>query len=324
MRTGFAGYKGLTASCAALLALAAVCLCAGRARAGGPGTSGAAFLNVGMGARAAALGDSGAAARGLEAAAWNPAGLAALGGAQVQFTRLDWLETITFDDVLIGAGTRAGGMALWVRRVKMDPLDGYSEWGAPEAEYDASDTLAAAAWGRAFGRWSAGAAVKYISSEIADASARTVAVDAGLQYALGERFIAGLAARNLGRGLKFDQARDPLPAAARLGLAWAAVKEAAGTVTLFLDAEKPRDRRAEYYAGLEYAPARLGPMQLALRGGYRTRIDGLDPANGFAVGAGLSFGAFSVGYAYVPYGALGVTNRFSAGWRFACDCESGK
>lgn len=295
--------------------LALFWLLTGAVFAGGPGTSGGAFLSVGQGARSAALGGTGAAASGLEAAGWNPAGLADLAGAQAQFTRLNWLETVTFDDVLLGLGTRRGGYALWVRRVGMDPLAGYDENGQPAADYDASDTAVSLAFGRTYGRWSAGASARFISSRIADEGASGGAIDAGFRYAPSSAAVVGFSIRNLGPGLKFDRELDPLPAAARLGGALT-LRVPEGALSLYLDAEKPRDRRVDLYAGAEYTSTRRRGVAFSLRGGFRTRVEGLSSSDAFTAGAGLAAGGFSLDYAYAPYGALGAASRITAGWSF--------
>lgn len=314
MNTPAAVWKGFMAACAAALALA--CFCAAPARADGPGTAGAAFLKVGMGARAAALGDSGAAARGLEAVFWNPAGLARTSGAEAQFTWLDWLEDATFSDTALALRAGGGTAALWLRRVSQPPLAGYNAAGDATGEYEAADSAVSAVWARSYGRWALGAAGRLVFSRIADESAFTGAVDLGFQYDITPRLTLGYALCNLGPGLKFIDERDPLPQVSRLGGSWLFARGSAGALALSLDAERQLDRRTDLHGGVEYAARAYKGVRLFLRGGYRTRVEGFSAKDGFTAGLGAAAGAFSLDYAYSPYGDLGAANRVSLSWNF--------
>ena len=62
------------------------------------GTTGAAFLEIGIGARAEAMGGaySGEAGR-VEMIYWNPAGLAFIDGFATSFTHSEWLANTAFE-----------------------------------------------------------------------------------------------------------------------------------------------------------------------------------------------------------------------------------
>jgi hypothetical protein len=59
-------------------------------------------------------------------------------------------------------------------------------------------------------------------------------------------------------------------------------------------------------------------MAAAVRVGYQNRSNSADlyGTTGLSVGAGLTFSKFSVDYAWMPYGLLGDTHRFSLSYRF--------
>src|SRR5262245_18696395 len=76
------------------------------------GKSGLAFLKIGVGSRAAALGEAYTAlADEPSAIYWNPAGLRSVSGTQLAFTHLSWLENIKHDFMAIsfpGFGGKIG------------------------------------------------------------------------------------------------------------------------------------------------------------------------------------------------------------------------
>ena len=57
-------------------------------------------------------------------------------------------------------------------------------------------------------------------------------------------------------------------------------------------------------------------MRLALRGGFNTAGTGGEKRSGTSLGAGLTIRQLDLDFAFVPYGALGNTFRYSARFRF--------
>ncbi|MDD5628734.1 MAG: hypothetical protein PHU21_06695, partial [Elusimicrobia bacterium] len=84
-----------------------------------------------------------------------------------------------------------------------------------------------------------------------------------------------------------------------------------------LDVGLPRDDGAYAAVGTEYAFPVKGDWNLAGRLGFDSRTVGdVTGVSGLSVGAGFACKALSLDYAFVPYGGLGITNRFSASIRF--------
>ena len=81
-------------------------------------TSGAAFLQIGDGARPLALAGAYTAASGsVDSIYYNPAGLAELDGKELTLTHSAWLEGTTFDVVSYGQSTAVGTLALSALRL---------------------------------------------------------------------------------------------------------------------------------------------------------------------------------------------------------------
>ena len=167
---------------------------------------GAAFLDTGLGARAAGMGGAvGAAIDGAEAVFYNPAGLAARRGRSLlvsyqplslQRTRASLAGSINI------RGPLAFGMA-WLH-AGVDGLlarNGSGEALAGRIE-DAEDAVLFGLGINASPRLQLGLGVKIIDHRISapqagTSSANGRAVDLGLRYRLGEATVIGLSARNL-------------------------------------------------------------------------------------------------------------------------------
>ena len=77
---------------------------------------------------------------------------------------------------------------------------------------------------------------------------------------------------------------------------------------------KRQDTHGEFDVGAEVTPRRL----FSLRVGYRyalTRPD-LGGLSDFSAGVGLRFQRFSLDYAFIPLGDLGITHRISVNYHF--------
>jgi hypothetical protein len=170
-----------------------------------------------------------------------------------------------------------------------------------------------------------GTNVKYIRSNIANASAQSFALDLGGQYALagvgGPGLpLLGLAVQNIGPGMKFLDQTSQLPLTLAAGLGY---RLPIGLTVAMDFKQRPYGRESEFSVGTEYAML----ANFALRAGY-SRAEGSQslpagrggsvPAalNGFATGLGFKFHAYSLDYSFTPMGELGNVQRFSLGARF--------
>ena len=262
------------------------------------GTSGAQFLGVGVGARAAAMGgaytsiaDDGTALH------WNPAGLTRVDGHRLTLSHVSWLQGVKYNYVSYAApaGSDAGiGVAL-----EQGGADSWDNTG--EGSFETGDFAGVVGYGRRMSDdIGVGADLKFLSSSLGDHGASSYAVDLGVLYSVNDKASVGAAVRNLGPGLTFESGTDPLPVTMTLGgsYRWRGV-------LLSMDLEKANDLSATTRVGAEYAPVRYLDLRAGWIGGDETALSGLTG------GVGLNWNEqWAVDYAYRS-SDLGGTHQFA-------------
>ena len=271
--------------------------------ANGPGTTGAGFLKIGVGARAAAMGDAFTViVDDSTSLYWNPAGLAKIEKRQLSATYNLWFAGI--NQGYLGMGFPLGGTAVvagGVDYVDMGDFDGRDEAGNPTGTFTASALNYQVGYANRFREkflW--GISVGIVQDTIADDMKSTYAANLGLIYKSSESLSLGLALQNLGGQL----GSDPLPFVAKAGMAynWK-------SLLFVLDIASPADNDVYYGAGVEWWMM----DGIALRAGYKTNQD---IGEGLTAGVGFDKGKIRFDYAYVPYGALGDTHKVLFGISF--------
>ncbi len=296
-------------------ALATACV-AGAADAG---SSAAAFLKIGVGARAVGMGEAqAAAAEGPEALYWNPAGLAVNSRRAVSFTHNEWLEDVRYEYLGLSYPLfNLGTIGFSAGRVGMGKLTGRDEEGNYTGEFGASDMVLSLGYARRlFNFLAVGAAAEYISSKIEDESASAFAGSVG---AVGELPLPGLAvgvsASNIGGEMKFIDKGDPLPLALRGGVAYLLPFGGENNeLMVAVDAVKFNDRDdVMVNTGVEYWFMKT----IAARAGYKGNYDedGLTGGLGFKYSPTANLGLLA-DYAYADMGLFGATHRISLGMQF--------
>ena len=261
------------------------------------GTSGAQFLGVGVGARAAGMGgayvsiaDDGTALH------WNPAGLTRIGGPRLTLSHVSWFSDATYQYASYASPfgrDAAFGVALEQGSLSWD--------NTGEGSFETGDFAGVAGYGRRLSpNLGVGGGLKFLSSSLGDDGAASFALDLGVVYRLSNTISIGAAARNMGPGLTFDSETDPLPSTMTVGgsYLWRGVLVSA-------DVEKVNDLGATPRLGAEYSPV----PYLALRGGW---IGGDDTAlSGVTGGLGLNWNErWALDYAYRS-SELGGTHQFA-------------
>ena len=129
------------------------------------GKSGLAFLKIGVGGRAAALGEAYTAlANDPTAIYWNPAGLHGGSGTQLAFTHLSWLESIKHDFIAISFPGFGGKLGLGFTMQSIPDIELREIPSTePVATLDARDLAVALAYARPLNpQLSVGLSVKYL------------------------------------------------------------------------------------------------------------------------------------------------------------------
>ncbi len=174
------------------------------------GTTAAAFLSIGVGPRAAALGGAfTAVANDATALYWNPAGLAQLGSGELITAHSEWLADVSHDYVGVAmplAGGVAGASVTVLGVPDMVVRTEENQEGTGET-FDASDMAIGVTYGRRItDRFSLGASAKMIQQRIWHSSATGFAFDLGTQFRTD--FFGGLtigaALTNFGTDLRLD------------------------------------------------------------------------------------------------------------------------
>lgn len=288
------------------------------------GTSGASFLKLGAGARAGAMADANTAlADDVYALYYNPAGLSQLPGPQIAgahtalFGGMSYevfqfaypfahMKEEGFSRHVLGFGVYYLAVDDLERRVS-DTTDGLGKFGASDASYAASYAFALDR------RLSLGTSVKLISQDLDTYHASAFGADAGALYRLnpeGDRPMAVAATvRNLGSRPGFAKGdKDPLPLAFTGAVSGHVIKD---RLKLDVEMTKYRDQDAFVAFGGEFVQPFQEHMSAAVRAGFTSaRRDG-EGLNGLTLGAGVGFQKASFDFAWLPFGTLGNSFRYS-------------
>ncbi len=304
------------------------------ARAGGPGTSAAEFLQLGWGTRALAMGEAYTAVANDDAAMYyNPAGLAYPAVQQPNAGRFEssLSESLQFQNIsMTQAGFVTRPFGLSITRVDYGQIEARtSETASPDSTFGAGDLALAFSGAHHFDGLglSVGATGRYIEETIAQYHATAEAMDVGVLKRFSRYPISlGASIANLGTQMRFLQEAYPLPQTVRLGAAYGMTPSFPSALSAEVDF--PNDSPPIMRVGFEY----LGFGPLALRSGFRTyegaqrqavigsqlgqTSSGLSAFYGFFMGVGLRSRFGNLDFAMEPYGDLGTSYRFSFDMRF--------
>jgi hypothetical protein len=335
------------------------CLAAGPARAqtdkdeqvqfvadvSGVGTSAAAFLEIGVGARAMAMGGAyGAVANDASALYWNPAGIAWINGVQCELMHNEWLvETFhDFAGLVVPLPSLRSTFGLCY-----SSLD-YGEEQVRTVErpegtgetYTGRDVAVGLTYAVAFtDRFSFGITGKYVAQRIWSETGSAMAMDVGVFYnTMVKGLRLGACVSNFGskielRGRHLRTIVDPdesvenydrvpvdyrtgsfsLPLLFRVGISYEKQLGALGQLLLAMDVNHPSNATESVNLGVEYGFANM----FYLRGGYESLFE-RDNINGLAFGGGIDLYrrgkmGIRVDYSWSDWDVLKNAQRFSLG-----------
>ena len=307
--------KNCILAAAALALSAAVCSAADT-----EGVSGAQFLRIGVGARASALGETGAVSSGAQSMFYNPAGLSEVENTEAAFSEVKWVMDTNYSNLALAKKIGGGVYGFSVSYFSLPSTTKYDNLGNKLSDsYSAADMAAALGCGLPLGGGtSLGLNLKYISSKLDDNTAAAVAGDAGLKWAAVPGALDfGVALQNAGARLKYRSVGDALPLNLKIGGGYTYKiedeTEMEKSVSVFTDLNYLKDSGAYGNLGVEFASRYSSDSSFALRGGYRTNAGG---NAGMSFGLGISGPSYLIDYAYSPMGDLGQAHRLTLSLKF--------
>lgn len=315
------------------------------------GTTAAQFLGIGVGPKAIAMGGAYVASHDdATLLYWNPGAFSQAGRSQVVFSNTDWLVGTKFR-WFGGMYNIDGENAVGLSFTQLD----YGEEEVTTVElpdgngerWSASDLAIALSYSRNLtDRFSLGGSVKYISQNIWNETASTVAFDLGLLFVTGFNDMRlGVSMTNFGGDLKLDGRDllqkvdiDPnnsgsnkdlvgllktdswaLPLTFRVGVAMDVYRDDEIRLTVAADAIRPTDAEESVNLGGEIG----WKDAVFVRGGFKSAIGGgteftsrEDVQEGLTLGAGLKYreegvATLEVHYAFSKFGVFGNLNTIS-------------
>jgi hypothetical protein len=328
---------------AALLVVVGVIGMASGQEATSVGTSAANFLKIGLGAKAAGMGESYITmAEDASCMYWNPGAMTRIGSASISFSNIQWLVgtnvsylagTVPFSIGTVGLDIAYFGSGD-IEETTLQRQDGTGR------VISANDMAIGLGFARDLtDRFSVGFKVKYIREQLASVTADAYAFDIGSVFTttfLNDMTI-GIVLSNFGGTLRFE-GRDlsvtqvvpgsptnkqipavlqtnewPLPLFFRFGVATDVFRTSTLKLTASYTITDSRDFQARHNLGAAMTVLDV----VTLRGGYRINYD----ESTFSAGAGVmlstgSIGRLSVDYAFTQFGLLSSVHQFTLGVMF--------
>lgn len=278
------------------------------------GVTGASFLKDLSSPRFYAMGQSGSSIFSPESVFYNPAGIYVDSAHSFYAAYQSLLEGSSREQISYSAASGAGRWAFSWLRSSYGSFDRLNARAENTGSFSPSDNAFLLSISRADTRIFWGASVKFAQTDLVYEKGWAAALDIGLiSRSVSDRGSEySLYLRNLGTPMKINGKEDPLPFEFGAGL-----KSRWKAADLYFEGKFPSYDSPYLTAGAEL------PLQVSQNYGFALRA-GLNPRNksrlGWAAAVSAGFGFYSpslrMDYAYVPYGDLGDTHRFSFSWLF--------
>ncbi|MGE5351847.1 MAG: PorV/PorQ family protein [Acidobacteriota bacterium] len=290
------------------------------------GISALQFLKVGVGGRAASMGDAFVAvANDVSALYWNPAGLIQSNSDQVMFSHNEWLVDLKHD--FVGglyhfSSNDAVGVALTSLHTKEMPVTTEVQPFGTGEYFTFGDVAFAVSYSRKMTeQFSFGGTVRYVEETLDKLKMRGVMIDLGTYYWTGlgtSRFAVTVS--NFGNNMAPDgdvvlfggrnksqwQSFSP-PTIFRIGFAFEPYQSEDQMVTTSIQLNHPNDNSENVSTGIEYKWKNI----FFVRGGYKFNVE----EQNYSLGAGLRMplrvADVTFDYAFSNFTRLGSAHRFS-------------
>ncbi|NLP10005.1 PorV/PorQ family protein [bacterium] len=314
----------------------------------GVGTNAAAFLEIGVGARAMAMGGAyGAVANDASALYWNPAGIAWVDRPQCELMHNEWLVNTDYEFagfVLPVPSIRSTfGFSLITLDYGKEVVRTVDRPEGTGETFTGRDLAVALSYGIAFtDRFSFGISGKFINERIWSETSTAAAIDVGVFYStLVKGLKIGACVNNFGSNLELRGRRlrtvvdpdpavtnydrvpvnyktgvYPLPLLFRVGVSYEKAIGAFSQVLFALDVNHPSNTTESVNLGMECGIADM----FFLRGGYAGLFE-RDAINGLTLGGGVDLVrrgrmGIRIDYSWSDWGVLENAQRFSLGLIF--------
>lgn len=309
----------------------------------GTGTTAAAFLQIGVDARAMAMGGAYASiATDASALYWNPAGTAWVPRMEASFTHSDWLADTNYDFlgmvVPIYALNSAIGLSFYSLGYDDQPVRTIEQPNGTGEFYGARDISIGISYALSLtDRFAFGLSTKYIQQRIWSESGAAFGMDIGIFYhTLLKGLQIGAAMSNFGSELSlhgrdlrtikdpdetisnydrvpvdYTTSSFPLPLLFRFGISYQTKFASFNSIVLSADVQHPNNRTESINLGMEYG---IGDM-FFFRAGYQNLFE-RDSINGLTAGAGVVYSIrgsmkFRLDYSWSDWDFLQNAQRFT-------------
>jgi hypothetical protein len=276
------------------------------------GTTVAPFLKLGFGARASGLGEAySSLATDATGEYWNIGAVAFADKSQVAYMHNNIYQDVSHNYIsYIHKLSESSFITAGLSYISLGNLDKIriTNFYTPEiiGQYEYTNSVISVGYSKKFDvfrntPFSLGLNLKSIRSSIDVYSASAVALDIGSFYELNETINMAVLVKNLGTKMKYVQEKEDLPLTYVLGCSVNLEKR----IILSLDFNFSPYEQDTFNFGTEYILADF----ISLRAGYNSVNDLEDGITNFGIGMKLL--NFDFDYAYMLYGALGNSHKFS-------------
>ncbi|VAX28857.1 hypothetical protein MNBD_IGNAVI01-1811 [hydrothermal vent metagenome] len=284
------------------------------------------FLKIGVGGRAAAMGDAFiAVADDVSSLYWNPAGLVFAKQNEVMFSHNQWVADISQEFIggffKLSANDAVGVSLTALHMADMKVTNEVNPFGTGQY-FSFGDVAITLTYSRKMtDQFSFGGSIRYVEETLDKLKMRGVMIDLGTMYwtGLGSTRFA-VAITNFGNELAPDgevklwgdrtvsewQSFSP-PTMFRIGFAMEPWQNDNNRITASIQLNHPNDNSENVSIGAEYSYNEI----LNLRGGYKINADEQSFTAGAGVRLPLGIANVSVDYAFAQFSRLGATHRFS-------------
>lgn len=262
----------------------------------------------------------------------NPAGLSNLTNKSIMFSHFDYVQDVNLEylafalsDVNIKLYNEKVNLGFDFTMLHTDDIDKnliISQNGMAAEQnigtYKNRENIIGLYYASAFENINFGLGVRYINSKLDNVTAQAVRVNVGLQkYIIASersKFALSAEIKNIGNGLKYDKDYTTPPFIFRSGIGYI-FGTGKNNIKTEIDIEYIKDNPMNYYFSSEIEFLKIVNLRL----GYDSRNDAGD---NISFGAGLNIISSNIGkifcfdYAFIPFGDLGNTHRFSLTYNF--------